>query len=313
VTIGKYYWRQVVTFTIFCLALSAPAEGQEEGIVVGVVPFVASSGVGNTASGVAERLVQRLTTSGLKDVRLLSNFESLGKNEVDTKEVERAAKESGVDLLVLGRAAKLGNRLSLDGEVRSGVTGQRIGTPFFVETPAEEDLVGSVDALASRVMEQIPNSLNTVASNEGSEAPSLLSKDSDDPVSIKSRELEAIEDDKGRTLVFKGNVRVIQGGMTLTSESAEAFYPPGSSQPENMKAKGQVVIRSEGRVARCEEATFRQHENVMICREDARIDEGCDRITADEIRFNTKTEKFSARGNVQVQMNREDSSCGEAS
>ena len=133
-TIGKFSWRQVVTFTICFLALGTPVEGQEEGIVVGVVPFVASSGVGNAASGVAERLVQRLTTSGLKDVRLLSNFESLGKNEVDAKEVERAAKESGVDLLVLGRAAKLGNRLSLDGEVRSGVTGQRIGTPFFAST-----------------------------------------------------------------------------------------------------------------------------------------------------------------------------------
>ena len=194
-TIGKFSWRQVVTYTICFLALGIPVEGQEEDIVVGVVPFVASPGVGNAASGVAEKLVQRLTTSGLKDVRLLSNFESLGKNEVDAKEVERAAKESGVDLLVLGRAAKLGNRLSLDGEVRSGVTGQRIGTPFFVETPAEEDLVGSVDALASRVMEQIPNSLKTVASSGSREAPSLLSKDSDDPVSIKSRELEAIEDD----------------------------------------------------------------------------------------------------------------------
>ena len=39
----------------------------------------------------------------------------------------------------------------------------------------------------------------------------------------------------------------------------------------------------------------------------------CDRISANEIHFNTRTEKFFARGNVQVQMNREDPACGGSS
>lgn len=309
----KAFSLQIVVSAIFLLSFSTSSKGLEENMAVGVVPFSITASEGSSSYQIAEKLVQRLTTSGLGEVRVLSDYGALLGSEIDRQEVKRVAEKTGVDMIVLGRTAKLGNRLSFDGEIRSGLTGERIGNSFFVEAPAGDDLTGPVDALAARVMEQIPENLIATASEAESSAPSLLSQNSDDPVSIKSRELEAIENQKGRTLIFTGDVRVVQGSMTLTSENAEAYYPPGSSHPESMKARGQVVIRSEGRVARCEEATFRQAENVMVCREHARIDEGCDRITADEIRFNTKTEKFSASGNVQVQMNREGSSCGDVS
>ena len=58
---------------------------------------------------------------------------------------------------------------------------------------------------------------------------------------------------------------------------------------------------------------FERSQDLIVCTGDAQIDDGCDRITAEEIQFDTRREVFKAYRNVQVNMNREDPACTEDS
>ncbi len=313
--IGKVF---AVLASILLTALSGSSVEPKTQQAVGVVPFRVTAPAGAKVPRVATQLAQRLGTLGVERAVVFEGEISPALLAGDAGAVAAAGKATGTDVVLLGKTTKLGNRLSFDGELRSVRTGARIGKPFFVESPSDEGAeVGRiVDLLAKRALAELGATQQAAAEeDEPDGSASLLPTvggGGGQPVSIKSDGLEAIEKDGKRHLRFSGNVRVVQGDMTLHCDTAEAFYPPGESQPDRLVATGQVVMRSGTRVARCEEATFIRDRDLVVCARNARVDDGCDRITANEIHFNTRKETFSARDNVQVQMNRDAPGCGEA-
>lgn len=307
---------------ILLCALSGRSVEPKTQQAIGVVPFRVTAPSGAVVPKVAAQLAQRLATLGVSRAVLIEGKPSAALVAGDAAALAEAGRVSETDVVLLGKTTKLGNRLSFDGELRSAATGARIGKPFFVESPdgAEGQVGAVVDALAKRALAQLRREGSTpqrsdAAAPEDGEGTSLLPSvsENDEPVSIKSDGLEAIEKAGKRHLRFLGNVRVVQGDMTLHCDEAEAFYPPGGSQPDRLVATGNVIMKSGTRVARCEEATFVRTEDLIVCARNARVDDGCDRITAEEIHFNTRKETFSARENVQVQMNREAAGCEKAS
>jgi lipopolysaccharide transport protein LptA len=137
-----------------------------------------------------------------------------------------------------------------------------------------------------------------VESSAGKE--SALSSRNDEPISINSDDLEAVMQEGRKKFLFKKNVVVIQGDMTLHTDALEAFYPPGSSDPDRLVAKGHVVMEQEGRKLTCERATYVRAEDKLICEIDAVTVMGSDSLSADRIEMQIETGVVKASGNVQV-------------
>jgi lipopolysaccharide export system protein LptA len=118
---------------------------------------------------------------------------------------------------------------------------------------------------------------------------------SDEPISIKSDELEVLSEDGGRRLVFSRNVVVVQGDMRLRANRLEAVYPQGASQPESLHATGSVFVNQGDREARCQEATYVRTSDTIVCRGNAEVVQGCDRVRGREIEFDLATVRGPGR------------------
>ena len=122
----------------------------------------------------------------------------------------------------------------------------------------------------------------------------------DKPLSIRSDELEAIEDEGRRRLLFTNHVHIEQGDLLVNSDRLEAFYPPGGSQPEKLVANGHVVVSQPARKLLCEKATFFQTENRLLCVGNAEIQQGDDRVRGSEIEIFLKQNRVLVRGGATV-------------
>jgi lipopolysaccharide assembly outer membrane protein LptD (OstA) len=70
-------------------------------------------------------------------------------------------------------------------------------------------------------------------------------RDSDQPISIRADELEAVSTGGARHLIFTANVRVEQADVRIESDRLEAFYPKGEKQPDRLVATGHVRLSQE--------------------------------------------------------------------
>jgi len=134
---------------------------------------------------------------------------------------------------------------------------------------------------------------------------------SDEPLNIRSAELEAFEEGGERRFVFRRDVEVRQGDLRLTSRHLEAFYPKGSSQPDRLEASGDVVLVQEGREAYCDRATYLRSEGRVVCLgDDAVLVQDGDRVRGKEIEFDLDTERLVVRGGADVELQSDGESGG---
>lgn len=318
----------------FLPGTAAAAEGEgEPARAVGVAPFERVAPEGRAVPHLAERLAARLGTSGLARGVGPSGLEAEASANPAPESVRRWAERGGLDALVVGRTTRIGDALSVDARLLSGVSGEALGTPFLEEVSGPDDLGRAVDALAEEVVARLESAgaaLPPVAAQreaearEGAAGPeaggsspgsdgevalgSALS-DEDAPISIQSDELEAFEGSEQRRFVFTGNVRAEQGKLTLRSERLEAFYPDGASRPERIVARGRVVMEESGRRATCDQAVFHRGEERVICTGDAQLEQGCDRVRGEEIVFHLDTEVMQVKGSADVRIHPEESEC----
>lgn len=122
----------------------------------------------------------------------------------------------------------------------------------------------------------------------------------DKPLSIRSDELEAIETDGRRKLLFTSNVHIEQGDLLVNSDRLEAFYPPGGSQPDKLVATGHVQVRQLERKMLCDKATYFQTEDRLLCVGNAELQQGDDRVRGREIEIFTKESRVKVRGGATV-------------
>jgi lipopolysaccharide transport protein LptA len=127
------------------------------------------------------------------------------------------------------------------------------------------------------------------------------------PISINADDLEAVMQKGQRKFLFKKNVVVVQGEMTLRTDSLEAFYPDGSSEPDRLVAIGNVVMVQEGRRLTCEHATYVRAEDRLICEGHAVMVSGEDRLSGDKIDVLIQSGVVKASGKVQVNVQPKDS------
>jgi lipopolysaccharide export system protein LptA len=103
-----------------------------------------------------------------------------------------------------------------------------------------------------------------------------------EPIVITSDSMKAAKLDD--TVEFFGNVTLKKEGMTLYSDTVTVFYDARTKGIREIEARGNVVVRKEGRVAHAGRAQYFSIDEKIVLTGDARILEkeneiGGDRIT----------------------------------
>jgi lipopolysaccharide export system protein LptA len=104
---------------------------------------------------------------------------------------------------------------------------------------------------------------------------------------------------KTRIFVYKGNVVVKQGDMTLTSKEVEGAY---SEQNEIQKiiAKGDVVIVKQDITSTSQRATYDALNSVITLSDNPQLRQGESTLIADRIKVFLNDNRSQAEGNVRV-------------
>jgi lipopolysaccharide export system protein LptA len=287
------------------------------------VPDIASLLAGELARSSSARVVG---PSALRGDRIASA-------RPEASDFRRWAERNQVDRVVGGRASRrAGGALDVAVELRSGHSGAT-EVDYQLEAASERELPGAVEKLATRILadlgeadgvgqggpEQAAGSeagalpsvgaasrpSGDAASSSGTadanqDTPFLPGVDRDDPISIKSDELEVLPHEGGRRLIFSRNVAVAQGDIRLRADRLEAIYPQGRSQPERLTATGHVTVRQGERKATCQKATYVRTSQIIQCQGKAEIVEGCDRVRGDEIEFDLERDRVRVNGAASV-------------
>lgn len=321
-----------IALPLLCLAfVCAPVRATAAGagdISILVAPFEAVAPPGAPLPDVALLLADRLGTKGLGRVVGPSALSIEAAAEPPPEQVKAWGERAQADLVVVGRATRLGRRISLDLRVRSSEDGGVVGT-FVAEAPRPEDLGRAVEELATDIVDSAeaapvagrarevaavsaaPAGAAPAAGDDG--APGAPGADGapgpptrstgSQPLSIQSDEMEAVHGNDGtRRFLFRRNVRLLQGDMRVYARNMEAFYPSGTDGgPNRMVATGAVRLRQSGRKAKCERATFYTRENRVVCEgRDAELVQGTDRVRGREIEFFLDTDRMIVRGGADV-------------
>jgi lipopolysaccharide export system protein LptA len=104
---------------------------------------------------------------------------------------------------------------------------------------------------------------------------------------------------KDRVFVYKGNVVVTQGDMTLTSKVVEGNYNE-QNQIQKIVAKGDVVITKQEIKATSQIATYDAVSSIVTLTDNPQLQQGESVLIADRIKVYLNEDRSQAEGNVRV-------------
>jgi lipopolysaccharide export system protein LptA len=293
-------------------------------LTIGVAPFQQGNPAGGEAPDVGAPLAAAIAALGVARIVGPEQLKALDVEEPDADLVREIAMQVGIDAVVLGRTTRLGNRVSLDVRLRSGRSGA-IADTFVAEVASSEPLEPVLVRLAEQVLSgaravragqpQAPRVSNpppaaaAPAPVRAAEEPEkahtsfgLEALEGGPPLTIRSDELEATEQEGARTLTFRSNVEVRRGDLTLRADQLQAFYPPGAKQPRELAARGGVTVVQGARLAHCDRAVYEHTAARIVCRGNAGLRDGEDRIRGERIIFDLAERRVSVEGDVRLSL-----------
>jgi lipopolysaccharide export system protein LptA len=120
------------------------------------------------------------------------------------------------------------------------------------------------------------------------------------PVVINAGELEAVEEDGRRVLVFRRNVEVRQATLKVSAQKLSAVYPKDSSQPSRLEATGGVVVREGTREARCQRVVYDRPAQKLDCIGAASLRDDDDKLAGDSIAFDLARRSVKVGGGSEL-------------
>lgn len=131
----------------------------------------------------------------------------------------------------------------------------------------------------------------SVHAQDVSEAFSGLSASSRDPIEIEADELEV--QDREKTAVFRGNVRLVQGPTTLRASSITVYYngrATGTNQQiSKVEARGPIRVTSKDQTARGDRATFLMTTQILTLSGNVILTKGGNELRGERLIVNLKT------------------------
>ena len=314
-------------------ALAVEPGADASGLAMGIALEQPDSLEENGRSDIAAALQRALEEQGVGRVESTQSegIEALGPAANGI--AQRLAASRGLSAVVVGRVTRLGGRLSVDVRLRSGHSGAVLGT-YVAEVALDEALEPAMQSLAeqlvlgalSRSEPEAPPGPSRVATRPPSEAvigaganppapapqaarepspapvPFGLAGNSELPVSIRSGELEASEQDGVRILTFGNVVEAVQGELQLDAQELVARYPQGDKQPSKLEARGDVRVRQQGSEAFCAEASYDREREQIDCQGAARIHYAGDEITGEHMTFDLAGQGLVVDGDAAIRL-----------
>ena len=306
----------VLVALVWATPLQARGDASEgSGPRIAVAAFSLDDSLADSGLDLADDLAQRLAARPLERVVSPSELGVIPDARPPASDIREWAARAGVDTLVVGRVDLAENgRVEAWVEACSGHSGAAEGR-YRIEPDVGQDLDREVERVAFAILadldyeepaQEVLPPVGAAAgagqgeSGEDAEGSLLGGLRSDDPISIESEEIEVVDREGLRHLVFRGGVTVVQGDITLQTDYLEAFYPEGASRPDRMEATGNVRVRQRDRRAHCEHATYLREQQVITCRGQAEVFRDCDRVRGREIHFNLDRESVRVVGAASV-------------
>ncbi len=257
-------------------------------------------------------LADRIGTRGVRRIVGPAELAAEADAEPADTTVIEWAKRADVAGIVVGRITRIGNQISVDVQLRSGETGAVAGT-YVAEIVQAERPEQAVDRLATQIFEGsqalASDGPAPVAAPPIGAAVSTSKNDrfgirfdADRPVSIRADELEADRTDGARRLRFSKNVVVTQEDVTIRSAMLEAFYPPQSSQPDRLIAKGRVRMTQGENEARCDQVRYERSKELLVCQGNAELRDADGCVAGEQIEFDLANDTVKITGGARVVM-----------
>jgi len=286
---------------------------------IAVVPFVEV--LPEAAPNVVPRIESRLAAriGALAEDRGRVNFDvtRFEATRLEADQVRERARQEGAEFVLLGRwrADPERGEVRLSLELRSGHSGaaeHRYALDFPSAGPTPIEIESQVSRVAREMIDDLGWSAPSVpvSSGPGPEEPSkprvrrkrsdFFRVERDQPIEIHSEDLELRAIGETKHLIFRRDVKVVQGELELVAGHLEAFYPDGASQPDRLDAREAVRVREGDLEVRCREATYLRDAERVICRGDALLVQGCDEVRGREIEFYIAEERVEVKGAASV-------------
>lgn len=290
----------------------AGASAAAASLTIAVASFERNAPPGVRVPEIDLLLADRIGTRGVRRIVGPAEFAAEADAEPEDGTVVEWAKRAGVAVVVVGRITRIGNQVSVDVRLRSGETGAAAGT-YVVEILQAGGAEGAVDRLAAQILQGAqglaaggPAPVAAPATGGGSGAAKDdrfgIRFDGDRPLSIRADELEAIRSDGARQLRFSKNVVVTQDDVTIRSSKLEAFYPPESSQPDRLVARGRVRMTQGESEVRCDQASYVRAEDMLVCNGNAELRDADGCVAGERIEFDLAKETVKVLGGARVVM-----------
>jgi lipopolysaccharide export system protein LptA len=214
------------------------------------------------------------------------------------------ASKSQVGAVVVGRATRVGSGLNLDLWLRSGSSGE-VERSYVHTIPGPEDLDPALEEMAAQIADGAARLLRGPKADRDS-------FDLDEPLQIRSGKFERLQSDGRRRLVFTEHVVATQADLRVTADRLEAVYPGKSNQPDQLIARGHVVLERGERSASCREAIYHREQGRLVCKGEAELRDGPDRVSGDVIEFDIDSDRVVVSGGASVLMESEEISLEDA-
>jgi len=117
------------------------------------------------------------------------------------------------------------------------------------------------------------------------------------PTTIKSDSLSI--NAKDRIFVYRGNVKVVQGDMTLLAKTIEGLYSEGN-QIQKLTAKGNVIITKQDIKATAQQALYDAPAAIVTLTDNPQLQQQQSILTADRIKVFLNENRSQAEGSVRV-------------
>lgn len=135
------------------------------------------------------------------------------------------------------------------------------------------------------------------------ESLSGFSGNSDKPINIESDSLEVR--DKEQIAIFTGNVRVVQGDVTLKTKVLKVWYEgkmgaAGQQQIRKLDAEGKVLVTTKDQTTTGERASFDMKTQIITMTGDVVLSQGKNVLKGDRlvVDLNTGRSHLEANGRV---------------
>jgi len=309
---------------LLLIASSASAFAVEQAPLVLVQPFSASAHAPRDwGPDVEARFSAKFDVVARGKARALYDVTALAAESLEADEIRRYADAREAQWVMVGAWQALGagdtGRVA-EVELSSGHSGavaHRYRFRWDAAQPSPADIEAEIERVAVAVVDDLGVTVGAASgttedlavaapmmsavTNDGrGKRSDFLSVERDEPIEINAEDLELHAMGDTKHLIFRRDVSVVQGEMRLYAGHLEAFYPRGASQPDRLDARDSVRVVEGDMEVRCREASYLRNDELVICRGDALLLQGCDEVRGSEMEFHIAEERVEVKGAASV-------------